>query len=170
MIEINSKRLKLVPLNEHNLQLAIDDFNKLEETLGVQITENNIGVREKDVYKIRLKNVIENPSQYEWYTPWLLISKEENRIIGAIMIKNYPDSKGEVIIGYAMQEGFRRKGYMFEAVENLIEWMFENEDVKSIIADTLKENEPSHLFLEKLGMQIYKEDNECNWWRLDKQF
>jgi len=170
MIEVNTKRLKLIPLNEYNLLLAIEDFNKLEEALGVQVTEKNIGIREKEVYKIRLKGVIENPKQYEWYTPWVLISKEKNRIVGAIMLKNYPDSNGEVIIGYAMQDGFRRKGYMFEAVECLIEWAFENVEVKGIIADTLKENNASHMLLEKLGMQIYKEDEECYWWRLDRQF
>lgn len=45
---------------------------------------------------------------------------------------------------YALQEPFRRKGYMREGVAALIEWILKNEDVKFIVADTLKRNIASH--------------------------
>lgn len=79
------------------------------------------------------------------------------------MIKGYPNKNGEVIIGYAMQDDYKRKGYMFEALKHLTEWIFLNADVKSIIADTLKSNLPSHKLLQKIGMVFYHEDNEWLW-------
>lgn len=65
-----------------------------------------------------------------------------------------------------MQDEYKHKGYMTEALRGLIKWMLLNIDVKYIIADTLKDNILSHKLLQKIGMSIYKEDEECFWWRL----
>lgn len=112
MIKLNTERLSILPLNEYNLKLAINDFNEMEQNLGVTITNKNIGDRERDVFKIRLNSVKNNPMNYMWHTTWLIILKSENRIIGHIMLKGYPDKNGEVILGYYMQNDYRCKGYM----------------------------------------------------------
>ncbi len=82
------------------------------------------------------------------------------------MLKGYPNEKGEVTIGYYMQEQYRKNGYMIEAINKLTNWIFSNSDVKYIVADTLKSNIISQNLLSKIGMKIYKEDDECFWWRL----
>ncbi len=166
MIEVNTNRLRILPLNETQLNLAISDFNQLERELNLNVTDKNIGPREQDVYKIRLNDMQKNLDRYAWFTPWMMIDKSINRIIGTIMIKNYPDDNGEVIIGYAMQEDFRRKGYMREGVKGLVSWIFENSDVKAIVADTLISNVASFKLLEQIGMEKFKNDGECYWWRL----
>ena len=166
MIKINTERLIILPLDEYNLGLSIKDFNEMEKNLGLSVTEKNIGNREKDVYKIRLKGVKANPDNYMWYTTWVIVLKEENRIVGHVMLKGYPEENGEVIIGYYMQDEYKRKGIMLEALGGLTEWMFMNSDVKSIVADTLKSNLPSQKLLQKLGMVLYKEDEEFFWWKL----
>lgn len=166
MFEVNTERLKIVPLNEYNLELSITNFNKMEKSLGLTVTDKNIGVREKNVFKIRLNDVKNNNSKYMWYTTWIIVLKSENRIIGHIMLKGYPNEQGEVNIGYYMQEQYREKGYMSEAINKLIHWLFSNPDVKYIVADTLKSNILSQNLLKKIGMKFYKEDDECFWWRL----
>jgi len=168
MLKLNTERLNILPLDKYNLELAINDFNKMEKNLGLTVTDKNIGIREKNVYKIRLKGVANNPNTYMWFTTWVIVLKKENRIIGAIMIKNYPNKNGEVIVGYAMQDGYKRKGYMEESLRHLIKWMFLNCDVKCIIADTLKNNIPSQKLLQKIGMIFYNEDDECFWWKLKR--
>lgn len=55
---------------------------------------------------------------------------------------------------------------MSEAINKLIRWIFSNSDVKYIVADTLKTNKTSQNLLKKIGMKLYKEDDECFWWRL----
>jgi Acetyltransferases, including N-acetylases of ribosomal proteins len=55
---------------------------------------------------------------------------------------------------------------MTEALKSLTQWMFSNPEVKFILADTLKNNIPSHRVLQKIGMVKYMEDNEGYWWRL----
>ncbi len=138
MLEVSTERFKIVPLNEYNLELSIINFNKMEKSLGLTVTDKNIGFREKNVFKIRLNDVKNNNSKYMWYTTWIVILKSENRIIGHIMLKGYPNEQGEVNIGYYMQEYYREKGYMSEAINKLIRWIFSNSDVKYIVADTLK--------------------------------
>lgn len=166
MFEVNTERLKIVPLNEYNLELSITNFNKMEKSLGLTVTNKNIGLREKNVFKIRLNNVKNNNSKYMWYTTWIVILKSENQIIGHIMLKGYPNEQGEVKVGYYMQEQYREKGYMSEAINKLIHWIFLNSDVKYIVADALKTNTTSQNLLKKIEMKLYKEDDECFWWRL----
>ena len=168
MLKLNTERLNIIPLDKYNLELSINDFNEMERNLCLTVTDKNIGIREKNVYKIRLKGVESNPINYMCFTTWVIVLKEENRIVGAIMIKGYPNENGEVIVGYAMQDGYKQKGYMEEALRGLIKWMFINIDVKCIIADTLKNNIPSQKLLQKIGMVFYKENDEFFWWRLER--
>lgn len=168
MLVIETERLKIFPLDQSCLELCISDFNEMEKVLGLAITDRKLGDREKNVYKIRLKSVENNPTNYMWNTVWIVALKEENRFIGSIMIKNYPNENGEVIVGYSIEIDYRRNGFMTEALKNLTKWMFSNPEVKFILADTLKSNIPSHRVLQKIGMVNYMEDNECFWWRLAK--
>jgi ribosomal-protein-alanine N-acetyltransferase len=168
MLKLNTERLNILPLDKYNLELSINDFNEMERNLELTVTDKNIGIREKNVYKIRLEGVENNPINYMWYTTWVIVLKGENRIIGAIMVKGYPKENGEVIVGYAMQDDYKRKGYMTEALRGITQWMFLNPDVKCIIADTLKNNMLSHKVLQRIGMVFYKEDDECFWWKLER--
>lgn len=168
MQKLNTNRLSLQPLDAYNLELSINDFNKMEKNLGLTITDKNIGPREKDVFKIRLHGVKCNPEKYMWYTTWVIILKAKNQIIGHVMLKGYPNEYGEVIIGYYMQDEYRNKGYMTEALRELAPWIFLNSSVKCIIADTLKNNVLSQKLLQKIGMLFYKEDDECFWWKLER--
>lgn len=168
MVKLNTERLSILALDEYNLELSINDFNKMEKNLGLTVTDKNIGDREKNVFKIRLNGVKNNPKKYMWYSTWIIILKQENRIVGHIMLKGYPAENGEVIIGYYMQDEYRCNGYMTEALSGLTQWMFLNSDVKCIIADTLKNNILSQKLLQKIGMVYYKEDEECFWWKLKR--
>lgn len=169
MVDISTERLKIIPLDKQSLELSIIDFNEMEKSLGLIYTDENIGQREKDVFRIRLVDVKSNEENYIWYTTWMVILKSENRIIGHIMIKGYPDKNGDVTIGYYTQPLYRGNGYMSEAVIGIVKWIFLNSDVKSVIADTLKSNIISQKLLKKVGMRFYKEDDECFWWKLENK-
>lgn len=169
MVDVNTERLKIIPLDKQSLELSIIDFNKMENSLGLISTDKNIGQREQNVFKIRLDDVKNNEENYTWYTTWMVILKSENRIIGHIMIKGYPNENGEVTIGYYTQPLYRGRGYMSEAVIRIVEWIFLNSDVKFVIADTLKTNIISQGLLRKMGMTVYKEDDECFWWKLENK-
>ncbi|MBZ9622538.1 GNAT family N-acetyltransferase [Clostridium sp. FP2] len=177
MIEVTTQRLKIIPLDIENYRLYIENSNEMEENLGLKITNKIWDENIKGAFQYRFKKVSENKERYLWETLWIVICKEENREIASLMIKGYPNEKGEVIIGYGTNETFQNKGYMTEAVEGLIKWIFTNPKALSIVADTEKTNIASHRVLEKNGFIKYKESvktsdegevEELVWWRLVK--
>lgn len=83
------------------------------------------------------------------------------------MIKGYPNKSGEVIVGYGIEEKYRRNGYATESLKRLIKWIFGNPKALCVIADTEKTNKPFHKVLENLGAIIYKEIDELVWWKIE---
>ncbi|MBA7539666.1 hypothetical protein ES705_31946 [subsurface metagenome] len=168
MFILETEKLKLIPLDAQNLRWSIEDRQKMERNLGVKITDTELEEPVKKAMRTSLKMVLENKKDYLWFTSWEITLKIENRIIGGLCFKGCPDEKGRVEIAYGMQDEYRCKGYMTEAVKELINWAFTQEKVLSIIAETEKDNLPSHRVLEKIGMEKYEEKEKMFWWRINK--
>jgi ribosomal-protein-alanine N-acetyltransferase len=168
LFALESDRLQMIPLYKDNLRLLIEDRQKMEENLGLVISnvENEDSV--KDAMKTSLQNVTENTEDYLWFTFWVIVLKEENRIIGGLCFKNRPNNNGEVEIGYGIQEEYRCKGYMTEALKEIIRWAFAFDCVSAVIAETEKTNLPSHRVLEKVGMRNYGKRKKMIWWKIEK--
>jgi Acetyltransferases, including N-acetylases of ribosomal proteins len=166
---LGTERLYLFPLEAKHLELAIKDYKKLQLDLGLNVARQELIKVLKNAMEIRLKRIIEDPNNYLWLTCWAIIHKEDNMIIGFVIVKGVPNEDGEVIIGYGIdEEAYRRNRYATEAVNGLVYWMFKNPKVSVIIADTDKDNVASHKVLKNLGAYIYKEDDELIWWRIEK--
>ena len=168
MFILETKKLKLIPLDAQNLRYSIEDHRKMERNLGVKITDIELEEPVKTAMKTSLKMVLENKKDYLWFTSWEIVLKKENRIIGGLCFKGCPDEKGRVEIGYGMQDEYRCKGYATEAVKELINWAFSFNNITEIIAETEKDNLPSHRVLEKIGMQKCEENEKILWWKLDR--
>jgi RimJ/RimL family protein N-acetyltransferase len=168
MFILETKKLKLIPLNDYNLRLLVKDRRKMERNLGVKINDTELEESEIIALRTSLQKVIENKEDYLWYTNWVIVLKKENRIIGGLCFKGSPDEKGKVEIGYGMQDEYRCKGYTTEAVKELTNWAFSFNNVTEIIAETEKDNLPSHRVLEKAGMEKYEENEKMFWWRINK--
>jgi ribosomal-protein-alanine N-acetyltransferase len=63
--------------------------------------------------------------------------------------RGFKDATGE--IGYVMREAFRRKGYMKEAVQEIVDYGFEQLGLKRIRAITKDDNVGSIRLLEGVG-------------------
>ncbi len=168
MFILETKKLKLIPLDTQNLRWSIDDRRKMERNLGVKITDTELEEPVKTAMRTSLKMVLENKKDYLWFTSWEIVLKKENRIIGGLCFKGCPDEKGRVEIAYGMQDEYRCKGYATEAVRELTNWAFSFNNVTEIIAETEKGNLPSHRVLEKGGMEKYEENEKMFWWRINK--
>lgn len=168
MFILETEKLKLIPLNAQNLRWSIEDRQKMERNLGVKITDTELEEPVKKAMRTSLKMVLENKKDYLWSTSWEIILKIESRIIGGLCFKGFPDEKGRVEIAYGMQDEYRCKGYATEAVKELINWAFSFNNVTEVIAETEKDNLPSHRVLEKVGMEKYEENEKMLWWKLTK--
>ena len=168
MFILETEKLKLIPLDANNLRYSIEDRQKMEWNLGVKITDTELEKPLSEAMRTSLEMVLENKKDYLWFTSWEIVLKKENRIIGGLCFKGCPDEKGRVEIGYGMQDEYKCKGYMTEAVKELINWAFRFNHVTEVIAETEKDNFPSHRVLEKIGMEKYKENEKMFWWKITK--
>lgn len=164
-MELNTKRLRIIPLNAENLRLLIDNQKELEIKFLLNQTDVFLDPEIKSALETRLSNLITNEENYIWYTNWLIVSKVANSYIGGIMLKGFPNGKGEVIIGYYTIPQYKGNGYMTETVDSIKSWLLNQPDVKFVIADTEKDNIASHRVLEKTGAKIYKESEDLFFWR-----
>jgi len=166
---LETDRLRLIPLQAHSLALSLVDYGKMQTELGLSITKTILEDEEMQyAMGVRLRKVLEDVDHYLWLTNWAIVLKENNQIIGYIMLKGLPNEAGEVITGYDIDEEYRRKGFATEALIRLIQWIFENPRALSVIADTEKINIPSCKLLEHVGAIQYKETDELIWWKIEK--
>lgn len=164
-----TERLILLALKPQCLSLSVEAYEKMQITLGLAVNHTILEEEMKYAMKVRLRKVLEDVEDYLWLTNWAIINKTENKIIGFIMLKGCPNEFGEVIVGYSIDEEYRRKGYATEALKGLIDWIFKNPKALCVIGDTEKMNIPSHKVLKNAGAIKYKESDELIWWKIHRK-
>jgi ribosomal-protein-alanine N-acetyltransferase len=176
MQTIETERLRLLPLTQAQLRLALTMPEQLAHDLNISLDPTLFMgiVRRAIVIKIERMNTI-SEQLHDWYTYWLMVTCAEDDGVGLIGFKGEPciqgkyDHIGEVEIGYGITATHRCRGYTTEAARALITWAFQDPDCNAIIAtEVLKSNLPSQRVLQKLGMTIYNETEETQFWRIDK--
>lgn len=166
---LETERLTLIPLQAEQLALSLIDYGKMQADLGLNIIKEVIDDEDMQyAMEVRLRKVLGNSDNYLWFTNWAIVLRGEKLIIGYLILKGFPNELGEVILGYDIDEKYRRKRYATEALNKITEWIFENPQSLSIIADTEKTNIPSCKLLEHIGAVPYKETEELIWWRISK--
>ena len=171
MIQIQTERLRLIPLLLDQLQCYITSPEVLEQELGFDVSREIVTDRLRRAIAMKVEKMERiAPTEYEWYTYWLIVLKDKPFGAGLAGFKGLPDTQGQVEIGYGIDPAYQNKGYMTEAVKGLIEWAFQDPRCKAVIApNTKKWNAASSHVLEKVGMQVYGETEEALDWRIDKE-
>lgn len=112
---------------------------------------------EGGVYERHLERAVEQSGGDERKPAWLfcthwkiLLKGSEPVLIGDVYFKGQPVD-GSVVIGYMIAEDFRKQGYGAEAVEALVQWAEEQDDVFFVDADVEPDNVASIKLLEKCG-------------------
>ena len=169
-IMLKTGRLKLIPLELNQLiqYRALDDA--LEKELEINIMKRTITEELKNTieqYLIPYLHV--NPSHLLFATIWVIIHREENVFVGDIGFNAAPSEKGVIEVGYSTYEGFENNGFMTEALSAMCQWAFGHDKVKSIIAQTAKDNFASQRVLTNNAFEIFADVPDYYWWRLDNE-
>jgi len=171
MLELQTERLRLIALTLDQLRLYLTAPQELEGTLGFPVSRAIVTqiVRKAIGTKISKMAPVEETA-HPWYTYWMIVTPDEAYGAGLAGFKGYPNHLGEAEIGYGIDPDYRRRGYMTETVQALIDWAFEEPNCRSVIAPgTLKSNIASNRVLAKAGMYVYEETDDTLSWRIDKQ-
>lgn len=82
-----------------------------------------------------------------------IILKEENKLIGSIDVTEINKIDESVEVGYALNINYHNKGFMTEAFKKIINYLFNEVNVKEIRACFQIENTPSYKVMKKCGFK-----------------
>ena len=103
----------------------------------------------KDELKVYLKENITEFNKQDGYSVFLILLEE--KVIGEIAIMYWDHNNEKSEIGYAIGPMYRRKGYAYEAVSEIVKYMFETMKRNRLQAATDYDNNASRRLLMKLG-------------------
>jgi [ribosomal protein S5]-alanine N-acetyltransferase len=163
---IETERLRIVPLSLEQLKKYLRPDHSLETELGLEHSERTISPDLAEAFETSiLPNVADPQKNYLYYTLWAIISKAGNTIVAGLLYTGEPTENGEVEIGYGTEPPHQNKGYMTEALGGMVRWMKTRKAIRSILAQTDKDNLPSHRTLVKNGFVQFKTTEDKLWWR-----
>lgn len=169
---IETKNLKIIQCDPEILSSAIEGDEILSKKLNVVVqanwTEFGIGALQYSIDRLN-----ENVEESGWWT-YFPIYKEGNILIGSGGYKGKPTMEGTVELGYEIASTYRNRGLATEMTKGLIANAFNDTRVKSIIAHTLGQENPSTKVLQKCGFEKTEEINDPDegliWkWEIKKQ-
>lgn len=162
---IETERLILRPLTYEQLLKYSNLDGSLERELKLEKSPRSISpeLREALDYGI-MPNVADEQQNYLFSTLWTIILKETNKMVGDLCFKGEPNIDGEIEISYGTHFEFRRKGYMAEAVSEMLKWAKMQSNVMKVLANTEKSNLSSQRVLRNNGFsQIVEADGIIYW-------
>jgi ribosomal-protein-alanine N-acetyltransferase len=165
MQTLETNRLKLIPFSLDLMKAAMTDKAKLGEMLGVGVPDSWPGSDLAEALPIFVKNI--DPSNPVW--DWLIIHKADRVLIGDVGFMGGPDEEGVVEIGYSIVPEYRNQGYATEMASSLIQWALQRQEIKMIIAKTLKDNIASIKVLVKIGMHCVGVEGDYLKWEIRQQ-
>jgi RimJ/RimL family protein N-acetyltransferase len=98
----------------------------------------------------------------------IIVEKDTGLAIGTIGFFGPADDDGAVMVGYGIVEPARLRGYATEALRGLVRFGLEQPSVRTILAESLQDNVPSHRVLLKAGFRQTHSTDEAHWYALDQ--
>ncbi len=154
---IDTNNMRLLPCDQTILRIALEGNEQLAQHLGVSVATGWTEFGEAPL-KYSMNRLV-SKDQQGWWT-WLPIHKTDNTLMGSGGYKGKPSPEGNVEIGYEIAPSYRNKGLASEFAKALTEHAFSFEDVNTILAHTLAEENDSCKVLLKCGFKRTAEIND----------
>ena len=158
---IETERLVLFPYTKENLALFNADLPGFEREFDVMYQGEELDYLLQNFLLKLEKEIADDPDNYLFFTEFLIVLKENSRIIGSIDYKYVPKD-GVTEVGYGMNPQYEGHGYMTEALKAFL--LFgKSLGIKTVLAETLKENIKSQNVLKRCGFSFLKDDGNLRW-------
>ena len=157
LLEIHSKRLRLVAVDLGLAVLQLDDPEAFFEALGVaRPAVWPPELMDRAALKWAQAKLESEPASHGWLF-WVFMVRgadgQPDEACGSGGFKGPPDDNGTVEIGYSILSEFRSKGIASEASQALIDWAVQTGGIKRVIGHTLPDLAASRRVMEKVGMK-----------------
>ncbi len=161
---IATERLKSIASSVQLAEAELKDRSHFFELLGVDRPKNwPPDFNNDSTIQFFLEQLSQGEDRIGWWC-WYFIKDRE--LIGNGGFKGKPSKSGTVEITYSILEEHRGKGYATEAVNGLLDWAFQHQEVRRVIADTSSELTRSIRVLEECGFIYIGEGTEAGSIRL----
>lgn len=169
---LQTERLFLVIADLPKLEAIVsEDWARLSSLLGgVDIAAHWLHFPEAMIW---MRDYLrEHSVELGWWN-FLIIHRQDVRLIGTCGYKGPPSFEGEVEIGYEIDEAYQGQGLATDAARALLENALSFDAVKFVSANTLGEKNASNHLLQNLGFQFVGEEVDIEdgiiWcWRKEK--
>lgn len=147
---LETPRLILRPFRESDLDtfLAYRNDPEVAKYQGWDIPYP----REKAYEFISLMGMSDPNGHGEWYQVAVEL-KSSGELIGDVAFCTLVHDEKQALMGYSLASPYWRKGYAFEAIGRLLEYLFEERCLHRVVAECDVENVASWNLLEKLGFR-----------------
>ena len=167
---LTTARLQLLPCTPTYFEAALAGPHVLAAVLGVQAEAGWPGSVEAQLaLSSGYQHLRQDPGLQPWWM-YLLVHREEQRLIGLAGFKGRPDAQGTVEIGYSLLESHRGRGLATEAAQALVRFAFSHPKVRRVTALTQPARNASCRVLEKTGLRYVGPVLDPNWgevWQWD---
>lgn len=166
-------RLFLIPASLPMLDaIAASDWAALSRALGgIDMADHWLHFPEAMIW---MRDYLqEHPDEAGWWS-YLVVHRQDARLIGTCGYKGMPAPDGTVEIGYEIADHYQGKGLATELARSLVWHAFMHDAVTAVLAHTLAEKNASVSVLRKLGFVFTEElfdleDGKIWQWRLDRK-
>ena len=154
---IETERLDLIACKVEHFEAFERNESELADMLKVELADGWLVFPE--VISLSREFLKNNPDAADWWM-YFFVHRTSRNLIGNGGFKGKPDDAGMVEIGYAVAPAYRGNGLATEATQGLINFAFSHQQVQTIQAHTLAEENESVKVLRKVGMEFVKELND----------
>lgn len=158
---IETERLVLFPYTRENLALFNDDLPGFEAAYGVVYQGEELDHLLRGFLKKLEQEIADDPENYLFFTEFLIVLKENDHVIGSIDYKYVPKD-GVTEVGYGLNPAYEGRGCMTEALTAFLA-LGKKLGIRTVRADTLKDNVKSQNVLKRCGFRFLKEEENL-WW------
>ena len=150
--------------SNHNLsKYKIDDLIKARSIFLEQLSDWE---RQKFFYERKINNIISQEDSQKF--TWSIFLKNTDTVIGQITCQEKDNEEKDVRdVGWYIDPEYQKNGYATEAANAMLEFMFNEVEIKEIKTSAAEINPASWTIMEKLGFQ-YIGDKKLTYYK-DKE-
>ena len=148
-IPINSDRLFLRPIQMEDAESVF----QYRSNAQVNQYQGWIPKTIEDVHEFITNKVSNKINLPDTWFQFVIIKKDDNELIGDIGVHFHASDTSQVEMGCTLNQEYHGKGFAFEAVQSIINYLFDVLGNRRIIASIDSRNQPSIRLIECLGFR-----------------
>ena len=151
--EIDTPRLRLIPLTEACVRASLDDRTTIAREVAAEVPLSwPVEHYDQGVLDATAKALQSKLGKQGWILRYI-VSQDPRPTVSGMVGVMAPDREGACMIGYSVLPEFRRQGYAREALAGVVGWAFDHPEVQSIIGETYPELTGSIRTMERNGFR-----------------